>query len=448
MAISRAQGEALPMETPASAEDQLRRKAGHRPLERLGEWRRNLAAEIRLIDWRAVAAPTAFALLAIGLLIYDHVQERIEGPLYWLTLGLIVTIFMWMVDTNRRRAMMIAWHAKGALQDNLTGLGNRSKLWNDMTVGLSMPRERRVLALLDLDGLEAHREHEGYAAGDALLSRVATKLAETVRGMNGAAYRIEGSQFAVLVSSTEQEPAEIMVVAGAALAEHDDGLVEVSYGGVALPDEANAPETAFELASQRLRARTQRQRRSASRQAHAVLLAVLSARRPDLRDHVRNVSFRVLAVGRRLGIDEDDLDDIVRAGQLQDIGLLAVPEGVLESERRLSDEERRMINRHTEAGERIIAEAPGLEAVARLVRSSGERYDGTGYPDGLRGEEIPLGSRIITACVAFAAMTAARPYRQPGYTTARALEELRADSGTHFDPAVVETLADDIEADR
>jgi HD-GYP domain-containing protein (c-di-GMP phosphodiesterase class II) len=104
-----------------------------------------------------------------------------------------------------------------------------------------------------------------------------------------------------------------------------------------------------------------------------------------------------------------------------------------------------MIDRHTDAGARIIAAAPGLENVARLVRSSGERYDGTGQPDGLRGEEIPLGSRIITACVAFAAMTAVRPYREAGYTTKQALEELRADSGTHFDPAVVETLADDIE---
>jgi HD-GYP domain-containing protein (c-di-GMP phosphodiesterase class II) len=265
--------------------------------------------------------------------------------------------------------------------------------------------------------------------------------------MNGVAYRLEGSQFAVLVSSTDQDPGEVMVAAAASLAGQDDGLVEVSYGAVALPDEATAPETALEVASQRLQARKQRQRRSASRQAHAVLLAVLSARRPERRDHVRDVSFRVLAVGRRLGLDEDELDEVVRAAQIQDIGLFAVPEGVLESERRLSDQERRMINQHTEAGERIIAAAPGLEAVARLVRSSGERYDGTGYPDGLHGEEIPLGSRIITVCVAFAAMTAARPYRQLGYTTERALEELRADSGSHFDPAVVETLADELEAD-
>ena len=442
MAISRAQGEPLPAGPPPQAA----RDPGR--VERAREWWRDITVEVSLIDWRTLAAPVAFALLAISLLIMNHVQERVDGMLYWLTLGLIVVVFVWLVDLNRKRAMMIAWHAEGALQDGVTGLGNRQKLWNDMAAGLAMPRERRVLMLLDLDGLEALREHEGYAAGDALLSSIGGRLSEGVRAMNGVAYRIEGSQFGVLVSSTDQQPGEVMVAAAAALAELDDGTVEVSYGAVALPDEATAPETAFEVASQRLVARKQRRRRSASRQAHAVLLAVLSARRPELRDHVRDVSFRVLAVGRRLGIDEDELDDVVRAAQLQDIGLLAVPEEVLEKEPRLTDEERRMIDEHTAAGERIIAAAPGLEAVAALVRSSGERYDGTGHPDGLRGEEIPLGSRVITACVAFAAMTAARPYRDPGYTTRRALDELRADSGTHFDPAVVETLADDLDADN
>jgi hypothetical protein len=143
MAISQAQGEALPAGTPPQGAERPGR------LQRLGEWRRDVATEISLIDWRSVAAPTAFALLAIGLLIYDHVQERIEGPLYWLTLGLIVTIFLWMVDTNRKRAMMLAWHAEGALQDNLTGLGNLTKLWNDMAVGLAMPASRPTVSTRD-----------------------------------------------------------------------------------------------------------------------------------------------------------------------------------------------------------------------------------------------------------------------------------------------------------
>ena len=153
----------------ASGGGQPRRSGGW---SESGEWWRDLTVEVSLIDWRTLAAPVAFALLAIGLLIMNHVQERVDGMLYWLTLGLIVDVFVWLVDMNRKRAMMIAWHAEGALQDNVTGLGNRQKLWNDMAVGLSMPRERRVLTLLELDGLEAHREREGYAAGDALLSRV------------------------------------------------------------------------------------------------------------------------------------------------------------------------------------------------------------------------------------------------------------------------------------
>jgi two-component system, cell cycle response regulator len=439
MAISRAEGEPTPLAPHAAPA----RPAGR--VARARDWWRDVGTELRLIDWRSVAAPTAFALLAIGLLVMNHVQERVDGLLYWLTLGLIVCVFVWLVDMNRKRALMIARQAEGALQDSVTGLGNQAKLWNDMSSGLAMPRERRVLILVEIEGVETLRDHEGYAAGDALLHRIGARLSERVRPIDGVAYRVEGSQFAVLASVSDQEPGEIMIAAAGALTAPDEDLVDLSYGGVTLPDEAFQPEQAFELASQRLIARKQRQRRSASRQAHAVLLAVLAARRPDLRDHLRDVSFHVLAVGRRLGVAEDELDEIVRAAQLQDIGLLAVPEEILSATRPLTEDERRMIDEHTDAGARIIAAAPGLENVARLVRSTGERYDGTGRPEGLRGEEIPLGSRIITACVAFAAMTSARPYRTAGYTTKQALEELRADSGTHFDPAVVETLADDIE---
>ncbi len=90
---------------------------------------------------------------------------------------------------------------------------------------------------------------------------------------------------------------------------------------------------------------------------------------------------------------------------------------------------------------RIIAAAPALSPVAKLVRASAERWDGSGYPDGLRGEAIPLGSRIIAVCVAFDAMTAARPYRE-ALTHAEAFDELRGMAGRQFDPAVVAAFCD------
>jgi response regulator RpfG family c-di-GMP phosphodiesterase len=127
---------------------------------------------------------------------------------------------------------------------------------------------------------------------------------------------------------------------------------------------------------------------------------------------------------------------------LQRIGLLAVPETVLEKEA-LDETERAIVRSHTAEGARIIAAAPGLASVARLVRSSAEHFDGGGYPDGLAGDGIPLGSRVIAVSVAFAAMTERRPYREP-VNPGEALAELRRSSGSQFDPRVVEALAGDL----
>lgn len=145
-------------------------------------------------------------------------------------------------------------------------------------------------------------------------------------------------------------------------------------------------------------------------------------------------------MARLLGLGTEEIDDVALAAELQDVGLLSVPESVLEKEEPLSEEERAMVLNHPVAGGRIVAAAPGLAPVAVLVRSSAERYDGSGYPDGLAGDAIPLGARIVGVAVAFAALTARRPYRE-GFGPDRALAELRRCSGTQFDPDVVEALA-------
>ncbi len=172
-------------------------------------------------------------------------------------------------------------------------------------------------------------------------------------------------------------------------------------------------------------------------------MAALSTRRPQLRDRVRVVAYRAIALGRRLGVDREQLDDIMLAAELQDVGMLAVPEAVLEKRTSLTERESEVIRTHPLAGERIVAAAPGLAPVARLVRSSYEHFDGSGYPDGLAGEAIPLGARIIAVSVAFAAMTSPRPHRETE-TAEAALAELRRCARSQFDPRVVEALADDL----
>jgi HD-GYP domain-containing protein (c-di-GMP phosphodiesterase class II) len=151
--------------------------------------------------------------------------------------------------------------------------------------------------------------------------------------------------------------------------------------------------------------------------------------------HHRDVAQLAAALARRIGLQDEALHAVIRAAELHDVGKIAVPDAILNKPAALTAPELEVMRRHTVEGERILA---GLEPpdVARLVRSSHERWDGSGYPDGLRGEEIPLGARIITICDAFDAMTHARPYRS-ARTIDEALDELHHGAGRRYDPTLV-----------
>ena len=127
------------------------------------------------------------------------------------------------------------------------------------------------------------------------------------------------------------------------------------------------------------------------------------------------------------------------AARLHDIGKTAIPVEILNKPGPLDEREWAFIRQHPLIGERIVLAAPALAYTAPLIRSSHERYDGDGYPDGLCGEEIPLGARIIAVCDAYDVMTSDRLYRRSLGTTT-ALEQLLAHAGTHFDSAVVEAF--------
>ncbi len=394
--------------------------------------------------WRTVAGPAAFAVIAIALLVFDHLQQRVPHIIFWLGLALIGAVFAWMLQASRRQVGALAEHNRNALSDRVTGLNNRLRLETDIDAAVRVPGDRRALLLFDVDGLQTYNDRFGYAAGDELLRRIARTMVQSATPMGGAAYRLEDTRLALLIPAGDTELSEVVLGATAALhGESNDLLIGRAYGAVAIPDEASDPGTAMQIAGQRLTAHNQRQHRSARRQAHAVLMAVLAARRPELRAHLRVVVYRAIEIGRRLGLSREQMDDIVLAAELQDVGLLAVPEAVLEKRTALTEEEALMIRNRPIAGEQIIATAPGLAPVAALVRSSAERFDGSGVPDRLAGEAIPLGARIIAVAVAYAAMTAPRPYRVAG-TTEEAVEELRRCAGTQFDPRVVEALAADL----
>jgi diguanylate cyclase (GGDEF)-like protein len=298
-----------------------------------------------------------------------------------------------------------------------------------------------VFALFDLDGFKAYNDSFGHPAGDLLLRRVGGNLAAAV-APNGRAFRLGGDEFCVLVPGGTDRVATVLSSARSALSEHGRGFeITASAGAVVLPHEADNPTTALRIADSRMYAAKGERSGSARRQTHDVLVRVLREREPGLGDHLTGVARLAAETAKAAGLSAEDIDVVVRAAELHDIGKIAIPDRVLHKPGPLDDAEWALMRTHTTIGERILAAAPAMGPVAALVRASHERWDGAGYPDGFAEDEIPIGSRIIFVCDAYEAMTERRAYREPMQPD-EALAELRRCAGTQFDPDLVELFAE------
>ena len=182
-------------------------------------------------------------------------------------------------------------------------------------------------------------------------------------------------------------------------------------------------------------------RSSTSRQVSDALLQVITEQNASLDEHVERVSEMAGRLAAALGEPEAEVERIRLAAKLHDIGKTAIPAAILDKPGPLDDREWAFIHRHPGIGARIVSAAPALASTAPLINSSHERVDGRGYPDGLKDENIPFGSRIIAVCDAFEAMTTDRPYHR-GIGTDAALAELIRRAGTQFDAAVVKAFCE------
>jgi HD-GYP domain-containing protein (c-di-GMP phosphodiesterase class II) len=183
--------------------------------------------------------------------------------------------------------------------------------------------------------------------------------------------------------------------------------------------------------------------RDAADPAHAAVVEALAKALLERDRYTGEHSEAVVAMARTvagtLGLDVIEVERVAMAANLHDIGKVAVPDRILHKPGALDLEEWALMREHPVIGERILRAIPGMGAVARMVRHEHERFDGGGYPDGLAGEEIPMGSRIILACDAYSAMTSTRPYRE-ALSHGEAIAELARCAGEQFDPQVTEAL--------
>ncbi len=390
--------------------------------------------------FRTIALPLACASSALALLV-DAAFTHVTPTAVALAAGALVLGTGRAVLTFLENIRMLRRSAEDAATDGLSGLGNRRRLMADLECAVTTADQQHphTLVFFDLNGFKRYNDTFGHAAGDALLARLGTALRRTV-GDHGWAYRLGGDEFCLLLRGRFARDDALIAAATAALTERATTFsVSASHGLATVPDEATTAEALLQLADQRMYAAKARTSRSTPSRSHDVLMQVLSERTPDLHYHVYGVGQLVRDLGRDFGLDADQLDELLRAAELHDIGKLAIPDAVLNKPGPLDDSEWALMRRHPAIGERMLNADPVLQPVARLVRASHERWDGAGYPDGLAGTAIPLGARIIAVCDALDAMTSDRCY-QSARSLPEALAELHLCAGTQFDPAVVDAL--------
>jgi diguanylate cyclase (GGDEF)-like protein len=348
----------------------------------------------------------------------------------------------WLLSVYRRRseaAMLSALETstQEARTDHLTGLPNRRALLEEFEhrIGRS---ECFTLALADLNGFKRYNDTFGHPAGDALLRRLGQKL-DAACSEYGIAARLGGDEFCVLL--TEQLSVEdVHSLLSEALSEEGEGFhITAASGVAAVPGEAGAATAALRLADTRMYTAKASAHTSAEYAMAVTLMRMLDERHPGLGSHGEEVSELAVACAAELGLPEEEIKLVERAAELHDLGKVGIPSAILTKPGPLSDEEWDFMKRHSIIGERILSGVPSMERVATLIRSAHEHWDGGGYPDGLAGEQIAIGARIVGVADAFCAMTETRPYAQ-ARSLQSARDELRACSGTQFDPAVIDAF--------
>jgi diguanylate cyclase (GGDEF)-like protein/putative nucleotidyltransferase with HDIG domain len=338
-------------------------------------------------------------------------------------------------------------------------------------VGPEIERSKRhgrplVLAVVDIDGFRSINVHHGRATGDQVLAATAKALTALTRATDLSS-RSGPDEFVILMPETDiaggLQVLERMLIELEALRVGRVESIPVS-AGLAQWERPMDAERLLELAIDRLRvarangggraecagsgaSSTDDESQSGRRDVVAALAEALLERDRYTGEHSESVVALVERVARGLALSGPETNNVKAAALLHDIGKVAIPDQILNKDGPLDETQWRIMREHPVIGERILRAIPGMGAIARIVRHEHERFDGTGYPDGIAGDDIPIGARIILACDAYHAMTSDRPYRQ-AMPHGEALRELAAGAGTQFDPAVTEVLIGCLYGDR
>jgi len=373
-----------------------------------------------------------------------------------------------LADAHRRLGELERELGMRSGRDALTNLADLRRFHQRLVTEVDRSRRHGhplSVAVIDIDGFRGLNVSHGLAVGDAILRAAARVIGELTRA-NDFVARSQGDEFVLLMTDTDSAGAKQCVdrilLELEATAAGPISCVSAS-GGVASWQRPQSAEQLIEVARRGIdRARADGGGRAAimshglddvgpeddsRRDAIVGLATTLLERDRYTGDHSEAVVQLTVRVAQALALNPDEIARVESAALLHDVGKVGIPDSILHKNGPLDDDEWVLMKEHPVIGERILRAIPGLGGVARIVRHEHERWDGDGYPDGIAGDAIPIGSRIILACDAYHAMTSDRPYRQ-AMSHGDALRELRKSAGTQFDPQVVEALLGCLYGDR
>lgn len=363
---------------------------------------------------------------------YEELGKHFFIRVYRPRQGLFVTVFS---DITEFKTLEIKLRGL-AFKDSLTGLHNR-RYFEEQLERYSAEETYYPLSVImgDVNGLKIINDSLGHQAGDRILQTVAEILQDVCRPGDVVA-RWGGDEFVMLLpNTTERESQAISLAIDTAIKTSKQGGPVPSTGLGCATQENFPAQTALLLkeAEDHMYRHKLMNAESSRNAIVSSLQKTLSEKSYETEEHARNLERLARQLGKKVGLNDAQLNTLTLIALLHDIGKVAVPEQILEKPGPLNTEEWEIMRRHCESGYRIVVSSPELIEVAEGILSHHERWDGSGYPRGLSGEEIPFLARIISLADAYEAMTSDRPYRA-AMSQCDALAEIKACSGSQFDP--------------
>ncbi len=349
--------------------------------------------------------------------------------------GLLVTI-SGILGTYQRRVQAERRMEYLTYHDSLTRVHNRTYFESTLLKELA---EKPVLSVImgDLNGLKLINDRLGHAEGDRVIIHAAKAIRAACRKQD-VVIRWGGDEFVVIMPDADEKLAAITCqkILHNCRTFEDRLEVSISLGHATRTDTSVSVRDLIKRAEDLMYLHKIRERQSSRHSLLSSLEHSLLELSQETKEHCDRIRELALAVGKELGMGQSELDQLALLASLHDVGKIGVPSHILLKPDLLTPEEWKIVKKHPEVGHRIVRTISDLVDVAEGILHHHERWDGTGYPHGLKGEEIPLISRIIAIADAFDAMTSERHYRR-AIPVASALEEIRRCSGTQFDPSLV-----------